>query len=358
MEFNNSPSKILLIDINSCFATIEQQANPFLRGKPVVVAAYDTPKGAILASSTEAKRLGIKTGMKVVDGLNIYSNLKVLLPDPPKYRFVHNKLHKLLLEYSPKVEPKSIDEFIVEPINKNLLNVAREIKARIKKEVGEYITVSIGIAPNRYLAKVAAGIIKPDGLVEINKDSYLEIYSKLKLTDLTGVKTGISSRLNMVGIYSVLDFYSASCEKLKIGLKKVAAHSWYMRLRGYEIDSVPTKRKSFGNEVSLKITNKTNIDAIIARLFDKANFRARNHGFRAKKKEVFISNHKISVRLSNLASGSNLQFDLFGKEIKKDKLEKASDEINKKWGSFVVGSARGFTAQNIIKDRISFQNLS
>ena len=146
MEFNGNDPNIIHLDTNSCFATIEQQANPILRGKPIVVCAYTTNSGCILAASIEAKKLGIKTGMRVKDAKLIYHKVITLLPDPPKYRFVHKKIFKILKKYSDKVTPKSIDEFaLMLPSNLKPVDVAHEIKQRIKVEVGEYITVSIGI---------------------------------------------------------------------------------------------------------------------------------------------------------------------------------------------------------------------
>jgi len=96
LNFNPAPSTILHIDLNSCFATIEQQANPHLRGKPVAVAAYTTPSGCILAPSVEAKRYGIQTGMRVKDGKALYPKLIVIPADPWKYRNVHLALRKIL----------------------------------------------------------------------------------------------------------------------------------------------------------------------------------------------------------------------------------------------------------------------
>src|SRR5664279_4177041 len=113
MEFNGAPSYIMHIDLNSCFATIEQQANPFLRGKPIAVAAFATDKACILAASVEAKRLGIKTGMGVADGKLIYPKLVVLTPDPWKYRNIHLKLRSLISNYTNDFAPKSIDEFVL-----------------------------------------------------------------------------------------------------------------------------------------------------------------------------------------------------------------------------------------------------
>lgn len=111
LPFNPKSPAIMHIDLNSCFATIEQQANPKLRGKPIAVAAYVGPSGCIVAPSVEAKRLGIKVGMRVKDGRMIYKNLIVLPPDPQKYRNVHLGLKKILADYTDKITPKSIDEF-------------------------------------------------------------------------------------------------------------------------------------------------------------------------------------------------------------------------------------------------------
>ena len=139
MEFNPALSNIMLVDVNSCFATIEQQANPLLRGKPVAVAAFTSPSGCILAASIEAKKLGIKTGMRVREGREICRGLTVLSPDPWKYRNVHLALRKIISDYTDDFAPKSIDEFVLNlescPVLrlKNIWDVALEIKERIKK---------------------------------------------------------------------------------------------------------------------------------------------------------------------------------------------------------------------------------
>lgn len=357
MEFNPAPSSVVLMDINSCFATIEQQANPYLRGKPVAVAAFTTSNGCILAASVDAKRLGIKTGMRVRDGKSICPKLVVLPPDPWKYRNIHLKLKRLLENYSPEVIPKSIDEFVLKPMGNDLWLMAKEIKQRIKQEVGDYITVSIGIAPNRYLAKVAAGLVKPDGLVEINKNNFLEVYRKLKLTDLTGIKVGNATRLNSMGIYTVLDFYNSPIWKLKAAFHSITGLYWYTRLHGYEVDEVDFGRKSFGNEVAVNLSSGSDASSIVARLIEKADSRVRVAGFRAGKMRVEISTYKIAVVLYDLTQNSGLQLDFFGKNLKKENLGRTVNEINQKWGSFVIGSARGFMAKDIIKDRIGFGQL-
>ena len=140
--FNRRPSCQMHIDINSCFDSVEQQANPFLRHKPVAVAAYDSPKGCILAASIEAKCLGIKVGLRVKEGKVLCPGLIIRTPDTDKYRAVHLALKSLLSNYTPRVVPKSIDEFVLDfsgtpAFQRGMFTVGQEIKTRIKKEIGD-----------------------------------------------------------------------------------------------------------------------------------------------------------------------------------------------------------------------------
>lgn len=401
MEFNSTPSYIMHIDLNSCFASIEQQANPFLRGKPVAVAAFPTPGGCILAASVEAKKLGIKTGMRVRDGRTIYPKLIVLSPDPWKYRNVHLKLRKLISDYTNDFSPKSIDEFVLNlkdyPVLKTGSSwaVAQEIKQRIKKEVGDWLTVSIGIAPNRYLAKVAAGLHKPDGFDEINASNFLDIYSKLKLTDLTGIKERNTARLNSVGIYSVLDFYQAPIWKLKAAFHSINGLYWHTRLSGYEVDNVEFARHSFGNSVAIgaNLSKIEELSPILARLTEKMCSRLRAAGYGASgvhlmlifkngllwhKGRLLSQPHfdskdfykaafrllieadpktpvlNIAVSCFELTRNGTLQLDLFENIDKKHDLVEAIDAVNEKWGDFTLASAKSFGGAKVVLDRIAF----
>jgi len=396
------------IDLNSCFATIEQQANPLLRGKPVAVAAFTSPGGCILAASVEAKRLGIKTGMRVRDGRAIYRNLIILPSDPNKYRDVHLKLRKLISDYTNDFFPKSIDEFVLNlegyPTLKtrSLKVVAQEIKDRIKTEIGEWLTVSIGMAPNRYLAKIAAGLHKPDGLDEINCQNFLKIYSSLKLTDLTGIKERNAARLASVGIYSVLDFYKAPIWKLKAAFHSITGLYWHTRLAGYEVDGVEFGRRSYGNSVALgrNLSKITELSPILARLTEKACSRLRGAGYTAGGihlglafkngnwwhegrligKALFDSRDmykaafrlllsspvsapnapyvlNIAVSCFGLSRDSSLQLEIFADIPRKKELVKAEDAINKRWGDFTVSMARSMNGSKVVMDRIAFGGI-
>jgi len=331
LNFNPRPSTILHIDLNSCFATIEQQANPHLRGKPVAVAAYTSSNGCILAPSIEAKKYGVKTGMRVKDGMLLCPNLIILPSDPWKYRNVHLSLRQLLSNYTPDVMPKSIDEFVLdfqrvggirgsenseysdgqiaresefrksgdpmlgspefsEGSGSPLCRVAQEIKQRIKQEVGEWLTVSIGIAPNRFLAKLASGLHKPDGLDEINKGNFLGVYSQLELTDLPYIKMRNAIRLNRMEIFSVVDFYHAPLWKLKAAFESVNGYYWYLRLRGQEIDDVAFGRRSYGNSYALPrpLATPEDLSPILTKLVTKTGARLRHAGYAARGVHVAV----------------------------------------------------------------------
>lgn len=400
LGFNSKSSTILHIDLNSCFATIEQQANPLLRGKPVAVAAYTTDYGCIIAPSVEAKKAGIRVGMRVKDGKFILPKLTILPPDPPKYRDVHLKLRSLLSSYTPDVVPKSIDEFVLNldclPLKVRPLKVAKEIKVRIKKEIGEWLTVSVGLAPNRYLAKLAAGLNKPDGLDEINKDNFLRVYFGLGLTDLPYIKLKNAARLNSMGIYSLRQFYEAPLWKLKGAFASIAAYYWFLRLRGWEIDDVEFGRHSYGNSYALPIVASSleDLSPILSKLVEKMSRRLRKAGFMARGVQIAVSYrnggfwHKgisfpqdlflpkdiykkalgilaqspyktpvrdLAVSCFKLRKRNYLQLSLLDDVIKGVSLVEAIDQINERFGEYLITPARLLLAnKDAVPDRIAF----
>lgn len=402
-DFNPSPPKTMHIDLNSCFATVEQQANPRLRGVPLVVAAYPTGGGCILASSVEAKKLGIKTGMRVREAKAICSTLCVLEPDPPKYRFVHERLSTLLSQYSSSLVSCSIDEFAIHfdeshsPFlrNRNIYEIGKEIKARIKTEIGDYLTVSIGIGPNRFLAKVASNLKKPDGLTAIDKNNFERVYKKLALTDLHGINKRNALRLNSVGIYNPWDFYQAPLWKLKAAFASITSRFWYMRLRGWEIDSQDFSRKSYGNSYALPKSSGTleELLPILQKLVEKTGSRMRAAGYQAQGVHVGLwfrdrgfwhkgmnleralcdsrdiykvmctllyqcpklkPVHTLSETCFNLKPYKNVQLELFEDTYKKRKVISAIDRVNDRWGMFTIGPAQIIKASRAAPDRIAF----
>jgi len=404
LPFNPKPSTLMHVDLNSCFASVEQQANPLLRGKAIAVAAYTSPNGCIVAPSVEAKRYGIKTGMRVKDGKMLYRDLIVVPPDPNKYRAVHLQFKELLGSYTDKVWPKSIDEFVMDlegapAFRRGIHTIAQEIKARIKEEIGEWLRVSIGIGPNRFLAKTAAGLHKPDGLDEINKDNFLPTYMSLALDDLCGIKTNNMTRLNNLGIFTVLDFYLADIATLKAAFQSILGYYWYLRLHGFEVDDVVFARKSYGNSFALPkpLTSTGELAPILQKLVEKMGLRMRRAGYRARgvhvallyrdwthwhhgqvqPEQVFDSRdfykaalrilmhspyqkpvHTLAVSCFDLVKGANLQTTLLDDIEKKERLVQALDHINERWGNFVITPAHMLQIpKEYVPDRVAFGGI-
>src|SRR3989344_8614679 len=216
LPINRDKPQVMHIDLNSCFATIEQQARPLLRGKPLAITNRLTKNACVIAASYEAKVFGVKVGMTFSDAKVLAPKLIMLETDPPKYHHVYQILVNIMCSYSPNVIMKSIDEGIINfsgttaVINQRPLEeIGYEIKRRLKEEVGCWMRCNIGIAPNRFLAKTAASLHKPDGLDIIDHTNLRKTLAELELTDLTGIAERNQARLNACGIYTPLQFLDA-----------------------------------------------------------------------------------------------------------------------------------------------------
>jgi len=322
---NTALPYIMHIDLNSCFAIIEQQANRLLRGKPVGIAAYDTPRGFLVASSYEAKRMGVALGVNVGQARALCPDIVIMTPDPAKYREAHRLFKAVLLEYSPDVTPKSIDEFVVDFShsvalkkshellvasreksseisrletrdsrlihNQAMLQIGNEIKQRIAESLGEYVTVNIGIGTNRFLAKYAAGFGKPDGMTLIDHVNLRDMYTNMKLVDLPGINTRFRARLRVAGIYTPLDFLDAELSVLKKQVfKSINGYYWYQRLRGYEVDDREFSRKSIGHQYALskKTTNLHELERLLMKLCEKTGRRLRKNNLYAQGIHLYL----------------------------------------------------------------------
>ncbi len=215
------PRQIMHIDFDSFFASVEQQYNPLLRGKPIgVTAANGTPNGAcIIASSREAKKLGIQTGTRVWEAINICPSITFVKSDFLKYLEISKVFLKICSDYSPFVELFSLDEVFIDITPTIHLfgspeNIVRLIKTRIRDEIGEYITVSVGVSHNKLLAKLASSRNKPNGFGKIEENDIDSIYSTIEPTDLCGIGRAMGSRLNKIGIKNLLQIRNYSKEKL------------------------------------------------------------------------------------------------------------------------------------------------
>ena len=256
LPINSEAPQILHIDLNSCFATVEQQARPLLRHRPLAVTNRLTKNACVVAASYEAKALGVRVGMGFAEAKLLAPGLIMVETDPPKYHYVYKKLIGIMRSYSPKIGMKSIDEGVIDfhgtrqNINQRpLVTIGHEIKQRLRDELGCWMKCNIGIAPNRFLAKTAASLHKPDGLDIITHKNLRQTLAGMKLTDLTGIAECNQARLNAAGIHTPLQFLDAPAATLSRRVfRSVCGDDWYRRLRGWEVDDVEHDTKTVGRQ--------------------------------------------------------------------------------------------------------------
>lgn len=403
LPLNKEAPQILHIDLNSCFATVEQQARPLLRGQPVAVTNRKTPNACVVAASYEAKALGVKVGMGYTEAKMYAPDLILVETDPPKYHYVYQVLVGIMRSYSPNIAMKSIDEGIIdfagtrEVINKRPLTViGYEIKQRLRDEVGEWMKCNIGIATNRFLAKQAASLHKPDGLDVITYKNLRKVLSTLKLTDLFGIAERNQARLNACGIYTPLELLDAPSELLKRQVfKSVIGEDWYQRLRGYEVDNQEWVTKTVGRQYVLDEMQPSDqlVRSRLAYLCETTAMKLRYKGLAARGilvhiryaggdywydrkmfKSTFYSNaevlrramllynrrpqddwpREIGVTCYQLSPSNASQISLFEEVNREVWLTEAVDRINEQFGEFTVTYASSLEAKSIVKQKIPF----
>lgn len=406
LHLNPAEPQIMHVDLNSCYATIEQQANPLIRNKPVGIAAYDSPRGFILAASYEAKGLGINM-MRVQEARDIYPGIIILMPDPEKYFDAHRRFKEVLLKYTNEVTPKSVDEFVIDFRGSNavqkgqsLVEVGYQIKEDIKQSLGEYVTVNIGIGANRFWAKVAAGLHKPDGLDVITHENVRDVYSQLDLMDLPGINHRYKGRLTLAGIFTPLDFLDMPFHTLKHEVfQSVVGYYWYLRLRGYEIDAEKFKVRSFGNDYAVgeKTDDPEKVARLLMKLCEKTGRRLRKHDYQAQGISLWLSfengewwgkSHRTgailystqdiylhAVRLMRMvqfpARVTHINLSVFDilpihpwqlglfddTRFDSRALAQATDAMNNRYGEFTVVPATMANMENVIIKRVPFGSV-
>ena len=193
---------IMHIDMDAFFASVEQRCNPRLRGRAIAVTG-SAKRTVVTTASYEARRYGVKTGMNRYEAARVCPGLIFVVGNNRKYIDTSIRILDILKDFSPKIEPYSIDEEFVEMTGSGLLfgsprDTARVIKERIMRELG--LTCSVGIAPNKLLAKLASHMEKPDGLVVIGGDDIPGILEKLPVGEVWGIGRRLTAHLKEMGV--------------------------------------------------------------------------------------------------------------------------------------------------------------
>jgi len=204
--------RIIHLDMDAFYASVEQRDDPALRGRPVAVGGSPRSRGVVAAASYEARAFGVRSAMPMARALRQCPDLVVVRPDFPRYREASQRVMAILRSATPLVEPLSLDEAYLD-VTDNLwgeplaTSVARGLKQRIREELA--LTASAGVAPNKFLAKIASGWRKPDGLTVIAPARVEAFLQQLPVEALWGVGPVTARKLHAIGIGRLVDVRAA-----------------------------------------------------------------------------------------------------------------------------------------------------
>ncbi len=247
------PLRTLFVDMNAFFASVEQEDDPALRGRPVAVVAVDADTTSCLAASYEAKAFGVKTGVPVWLARQMCPDLVCVPSRQRRYVEVHEKVVKAVGRCVPVSKVMSVDEMTCaligdEQTAENSERIARAIKREIRASAGDTLRCSVGVGPNVILAKMAGDMQKPDGFTVIRSEELPTRMYGLKLSDFPGIGPRMEKRLNLHNVFSVRQLYQLTVKQLAIVWGSVIhGERWYYQLRGDEVFEKPTRRRSLGH---------------------------------------------------------------------------------------------------------------
>lgn len=378
MEEKESRVSWLYLDLNSFFASCEQQENPRLRDKPVAVVPLFADTTSVIAASYPAKKYGVKTGTKVGDAKRMCPGLILVDTRHDVYIRYHHKVVEVVESCVPVEAVLSIDEIACRLTGsqqklENAIALAQKIKKAIREGVGEAIGGSIGLSTNRYLAKIATDMQKPDGLTAILKSDLPHKLYSLKLRDLLGVGEKMEMHLNAQGITTVKQLCSLNYEEMKKVWGGVWGERVYLWLRGEEVALPPTVSNSLSHQHVLppEKRSRAGAHAVAKKLLSKLCLRLRKGEYYAKNLSVqvkFLGNPstywensarfqevrdtvtlmrkleelwqtypvrgkplRVTVAFNELIKQGFHQFSFF-ENPKLDEVSKVMDAINKKFG--------------------------
>ena len=401
--------RALYVDFNSYFASVEQQERQELRGKPVGVLPVMADTTCCIAASREAKVFGIKTGTPVREARKLCPDILFVEARHALYIQYHHRLVEIVESCTPVDRTLSIDEMVCQLTGSqqqrgHALALAGRIKHAIRRQAGEYIRSSIGIAPNMFLAKVASDMQKPDGCVVIERHELPDKLYSLELRDLYGVGKRMMQRLNHAGIFTLPDLYAANRQQLRIAWGSIEGERLYDKLRGNEQFEVRRPRQSVGHSHVLPPNLRTpqSAHAVLHRLLQKACMRLRSYALVASAIQIKVkfANHPgwscgsacsptddtlqlthaleqlwqhypaqlsapyaVGLSLSGLAAPAQCSLDLFAAPVRSGKksapaaLSRALDALNMRYGKNTVYFGSAHNALQHAPMRIAFNHI-
>lgn len=392
----------LYVDFNSYFASVEQQLQPHLRGKPVAVLPVLAETTCCIAASYEAKAFGVKTGTMVRDAQAMCPEIVLVQARPSVYVEHHHQLIALVESCTHVEAVLSIDEMVCqlsgsERQEPKALALAQLIKQTIYAQY-PYIKCSIGIGPNTFLSKVASNMQKPDGCTVIRSEELPQKLFRLQLRDLNGVGKQMERRLLQHGITTVEQLYAANKQQLRTAWGSVEGERMYDKLRGIEPYVVKNTRSSLGHSHVLPPAQRNLLGAraVLHKLLQKAAMRMRSYGLLTTHLSIKIKLHNhqrfvreahvsatdntllltqaleaffdrapraepvaVSVQLSGLTALAETSGDLFTDKpiAQTEKLNATLDKLNLKYGKNTIYLGGAHAALDNAPMRIAFQHV-
>ena len=278
--------KWLFVDLNSYFASVEQDARPELRGRPVGVVPMMADTTVCIAASYEAKAYGVRTGTVVADARRLCPGIVLVEARHELYVEYHHRVVEAVESCVPVTAVCSIDEMACRLIGRErpllaAIELGQRVKARIRDQVGPMMKSSVGLATNRYLAKIASDMEKPDGLVALTRDILPEALKQLTLRDLPGVGAKTEKRLNEKGIHTVEELLALDLEGAGQLWESVWGQRMWHWLRGEDFEMADTEHlKSLSHQHVLAPEMRTaeKAWAVALKLLHKAAMRLRANG--------------------------------------------------------------------------------
>ncbi len=379
---------ILHVDMDAFYASVEQRDNPALRGKPVIVGGSAQGRGVVSAASYEARQFGVHSAMPASQAVRLCPQGIFVKPRMQHYAAISKQIREIMFGFSSLVEPIALDEAFIDVSGSVRLfgpadSIARQIKQSIKQQTG--LIASAGVAPNKYLAKVASDLDKPDGLVIVDPETINQFLDPLEITRIWGVGRACERKFAGMGVRTIGQLRALPLETLQRSFGVNAEHFWQLA-RGIDGRSVVPDResKSVSHETTFHsdINQREILEAWLLELVDQVARRMRRYQIRGRTIQLkirFSDFHTITraqtlaeptwqtrelwetakhilvkalepqhrpVRLlgagvSNLSTREARQMTLFeeGENEKLGRLDSAADEIRDKFGSSAVKRA-------------------
>lgn len=389
----------LFVDLNSYFASVEQQLDPRLRNRPMAVLPVLAETTSCIAASYEAKAYGVKTGTRVFEARRLCPGIQFVEAKHKVYVEYHHKLIEAVESCLPVTTVMSIDEMACRLTGSHRnIERATELALLVKqkiREVGSELGCSVGLAPNRYLSKVASDMQKPNGLTIIRRSDIPRKLYGLKPRDFPGVGPNMELRLKKSGIYSVEQLYHADLRKMMGIWNGIVGERFYRWIRGEDLETTLVKNQSIShsNVLSPELRNPEGAYAVAQKLLHKAAYRLRkiDHWARSMSVSLKYIHHpkwrvevrmqdcqdtfglneilqkiwksnpggtplKVSIVLSDLIPTKDRNESFF-EDKKKLELSRAMDSLNNKYHKNLVYLAGVEEVKVQAPSRIAFSNI-